>query len=231
MPNVWHCGNPLLRDIPGEFAKWNQCSSSYHSTFLTSLCLRLYSLRVAGTAWIKGTVAWNCFWWLTLTHLVEKGRNLQFFLVEQILTYSNPTGRERKNLQFFSCWTYSKINWDVLSFPSFFAVMHILHIHREQKFFERWPQNLLTVHTKYTKWSPNTQKAFKDIRRIRRKNLCEHGEYAKRLLELSPYTPTKRHKTEHISVNNGPTWKFLGLYFLYKMGWIKPKNHFTLLSL
>jgi hypothetical protein len=38
----------------------------------------------------------------------------------------------------------------------------------------------------YTKLSPKTQKVFKRIRRIRRKNLCEHGEDAKRLLTYSP---------------------------------------------
>ncbi len=40
-----------------------------------------------------------------------------------------------------------------------------------------------------SKSSPNTQKVFKSIRRIRGKNLCLHGEDAKRLLTYSPYTP------------------------------------------
>ncbi len=42
---------------------------------------------------------------------------------------------------------------------------------------------------RYTKSSPNTRKVFKHIRRIRRKNLCAHGEDAKRLLTYSPNTP------------------------------------------
>jgi hypothetical protein len=41
----------------------------------------------------------------------------------------------------------------------------------------------------YTKSSLNTQKVFKRIRRIRGKNLCVHGEGAKRLLTYSPNTP------------------------------------------
>ncbi len=41
---------------------------------------------------------------------------------------------------------------------------------------------------RYTKASPNTRKVFKRIRRIRGKNLCVHGEDAKRLL-YSPNTP------------------------------------------
>ncbi len=39
---------------------------------------------------------------------------------------------------------------------------------------------------RYTKSSPNTRKVFKRIRRIRGKNLCIHGEDAKRLLVCSP---------------------------------------------
>ena len=39
---------------------------------------------------------------------------------------------------------------------------------------------------RYTKSSPNTGKVFKRIRRIRGKNLCVHGEDAKRLLAYSP---------------------------------------------
>ncbi len=42
---------------------------------------------------------------------------------------------------------------------------------------------------RYTKSSPNAWKVFKRIRRIRRKNLCVHGEDAKRLLAYSTYTP------------------------------------------
>jgi hypothetical protein len=43
----------------------------------------------------------------------------------------------------------------------------------------------------------------------------------------------KRRKTEHISVNNGPqTWKkIVDPCFLNCMGWIKPENYFTPLSL
>jgi hypothetical protein len=42
---------------------------------------------------------------------------------------------------------------------------------------------------RYTNSSPNTRKVFKRIRRIRGKNLCVHGEDAKRLLAYSPNTP------------------------------------------
>jgi hypothetical protein len=42
---------------------------------------------------------------------------------------------------------------------------------------------------RYTKSSPNVRKVFKRIWRIREKNLCVHGEDAKRLLAYSPYTP------------------------------------------
>ncbi len=41
----------------------------------------------------------------------------------------------------------------------------------------------------YTKSSLNTRIVFKHIQRIRGKNLCEHGEDAKRLLAYSPNTP------------------------------------------
>jgi hypothetical protein len=41
---------------------------------------------------------------------------------------------------------------------------------------------------RHTESSPNTRKVFKRIRRIRRKNLCVHGEDAKRLLAYSPNT-------------------------------------------
>jgi hypothetical protein len=44
----------------------------------------------------------------------------------------------------------------------------------------------------YTKSSPNTWKVFKRFRRIRGKNLCAHGEDAKRLLTYSPNTPKDR---------------------------------------
>ena len=37
--------------------------------------------------------------------------------------------------------------------------------------------------------SPNTQKVFKRIRRLHGKNLCVHGEDAKRLLVYSPNMP------------------------------------------
>ncbi len=41
----------------------------------------------------------------------------------------------------------------------------------------------------YTKSSPNTRKVVKRIRRIRGKNLCVHGEDAKRLLKYSLNAP------------------------------------------
>jgi hypothetical protein len=55
--------------------------------------------------------------------------------------------------------------------------------------------------------------------RIRGKNLCVHGENA------------KRHKTVNISLNNNTNLIFLDSFYLHCMGWIKPKNHLTLLSL
>jgi hypothetical protein len=56
--------------------------------------------------------------------------------------------------------------------------------------------------------------------RIRGKNLCVHGEDA------------KRHKTVYISVNNNTHFQFFKiLSIVHYMGWIKPKNHLTLLSL
>jgi hypothetical protein len=42
---------------------------------------------------------------------------------------------------------------------------------------------------RYTKSSPNMRKVFEHIRRIRGKNLCVHGEDAKRLLTYFPNTP------------------------------------------
>jgi hypothetical protein len=44
-------------------------------------------------------------------------------------------------------------------------------------------------HLRYKKSSPNTRKVFKRIRRICGKNLCVHGEDAKRLLAYFPNTP------------------------------------------
>jgi hypothetical protein len=41
----------------------------------------------------------------------------------------------------------------------------------------------------YTKLSPNARKVFKRIRRMHEKNLCVHGEDAKRLLAYSHTTP------------------------------------------
>jgi hypothetical protein len=41
---------------------------------------------------------------------------------------------------------------------------------------------------RYTKSSPNMRRVFKRIRRIRGKNLCVHGEDAKRLLAYFPYS-------------------------------------------
>jgi hypothetical protein len=52
--------------------------------------------------------------------------------------------------------------------------------------------------------------------RIREKNLCEHGE------------DPKRHILVNISVNNHTNFNFLKILH---MGWIRPKNHPTLLSL
>jgi hypothetical protein len=60
---------------------------------------------------LQGTVAWNGF-----------------------LTLSNPSGRERKDLKIFSWWTI--INGDMLSFASFYVVMCILHVRREQILFK-----------------------------------------------------------------------------------------------
>jgi hypothetical protein len=42
---------------------------------------------------------------------------------------------------------------------------------------------------RYAKSSPNTRKVFKRFQRIHGKNLCVHGEDAKRLLACSPNTP------------------------------------------
>ncbi len=74
----------------------------------------------------------------------------------------------------------------------------------------------------------STRKVFKRIGRMRGKNLCIHGEDAKRLLAYSPNTP----KVIKVCIY----WliiirilKFFGIYTIW--GWIKPKNHLTLLSL
>ncbi len=78
-----------------------------------------------------------------------------------------------------------------------------------------------------TKSSPNTRKVFKRIRRIRGKNLCVHGEDAK---TYSPNTPK--------DIKVCLSWliiirilHFLDSFYLHYMGWTKPKNHLTLLSL
>ncbi len=42
---------------------------------------------------------------------------------------------------------------------------------------------------RYTKLSPNARKVFKRIGRMHGKNLCVHGEDAKRLLAYSHTTP------------------------------------------
>ncbi len=65
----------------------------------------------------------------------------------------------------------------------------------------------------YTKSSPNTQKVFKCSWRIRGKNLCVHGEDAKRLLAYSHNT--KRHKSMYISVNNNTNKKFFLVLSIY----------------
>ncbi len=120
--------------------------------------------------------------------------------------------------------------------------MRILHIRREQNFCndnQKIKFVNCSVHPKPvfnppfipSAYSENMRKVFKRLWRIRQlmaawgtqnrlrihgKNLCVHGEDA------------KIHKTEDISVNKSPTWNFLDPYFLYKVRWIKPKNHFTL---
>jgi hypothetical protein len=60
----------------------------------------------------------------------------------------------------------------------------------------------------YTKSFLIAGKVFKHIPRIRGKNLCVHGEDAKRLLAYSPNTPRDiKLSNEHISVNNGTKYK------------------------
>ncbi len=88
----------------------------------------------------------------------------------------------------------------------------------------------LSVYGEHDKSSPNTRKVFKHIRRMRGKNLCIIGEDAKRILAYSPYTP----KDIKVCIS----WliiiqlkKILDSFYLNYMGWIKPKNHLTLLSL
>jgi hypothetical protein len=49
--------------------------------------------------------------------------------------------------------------------------------------------------------------------------ICVHGEDA------------KSHKTVYISVNINTNFIFLDSFYLHYIGWIKPKNHLTLLSL
>ncbi len=67
---------------------------------------------------------------------------------------------------------------------------------------------------RYTKYSPYARKVFKHIRRIRGKDLCVHGDDAKRLLAYSPNTP-KRHKSVYIFVNNNTNSIFLKILSNY----------------
>ncbi len=73
-----------------------------YSIYYVTECAKS-TLDVYGKKNIKKTGAWN-----------------------EIFAYVNPSSRERKDLKFLSWWTI--ICRDVLSFPSFFAVMRILHI-------------------------------------------------------------------------------------------------------
>ncbi len=65
---------------------------------------------------------------------------------------------------------------------------------------------------------------------MRGKNLCIHGEVAKKHLaySLNRSRDTKLSISRLIMIQHELFWN---LTFLCKMGWIMPKNHFTLLSL
>jgi hypothetical protein len=135
-----------------------------------------YCLHPSGEVF-KGTGAWNFFFGLIY-----------------------PSGRERKDLQFFSWWAC--INWDVLSFPSFFTLTRNLHIRREQTilkdnqkfiiFILFLLRQYLTLHLIFSKYCPCAVPRhlwkwkflsahslfFLRIRRIRRKYLSVHEEYS-----------------------------------------------------
>ncbi len=81
---------------------------------------------------------------------------------------------------------------------------------------------------RYTKSSPNTRKVFKPIPRMRGKNLCVHGEDAKRILAYSSNMSIKVCISRLIIIQ---ILNFFGFFLSNCMGWIKPKNHLTLLSL
>jgi hypothetical protein len=69
---------------------------------------------------------------------------------------------------------------------------------------------------RYTKSSSNARKVFKRIWRIRGKNLCVHGEDAKRLGVFS--LCAKRYKSVYISVNNNTNlnlFKILSNYIIW----------------
>jgi hypothetical protein len=81
---------------------------------------------------------------------------------------------------------------------------------------------------RYIKWSPNTRKVFKRFWRVRGKNLCVHGEDAKRLLAYSPNTP----KEIKVCISRLIIMRIkniLDSFQIHYMGWFKPKNHLTLL--
>jgi hypothetical protein len=122
------------------------------------------------------------------------------------LVRSNPSSRERKDLQYFSCWTI--INWDMLSFfeiMSLFKPQALLKMKISFRIFfliSAYSPNMQNVlkclprmrgkHTdvikliwrirriqgclQHTKSSPNTWKVLKRIQKILGKNLCVHGE-------------------------------------------------------
>jgi hypothetical protein len=71
---------------------------------------------------------------------------------------------------------------------------------------------------RYTKSSQNARKVFKRIRRIRGKNLCVHGEDAKRLLDGVFSLYAKRYKSVYISVNKNTNlnlFKILSNYIIW----------------
>ncbi len=71
---------------------------------------------------------------------------------------------------------------------------------------------------------------FNRVRKIRGKNLCAYGEHAKSLSAYSLTMPRviKVCISQLILMRIS---KFLDSFYLHCMGWIKPKNHLTLLSL
>ncbi len=65
------------------------------------------------------------------------------------------------------------------------------------------------------------------------KNLCIHGEDAKRLLAYSPNTlrDTKMSMSWITMIQKEKNFISLLFYFLFKVGLTMPKNHYTILSL